>query len=65
METPFLGPFDLHKCIYVGRNISNPMDIVMFLKETGIKGHTWLTLKMLPEDNVDFWLVFLAKVLLR
>uniref|UniRef100_A0A915CWN0 Rho-GAP domain-containing protein n=1 Tax=Ditylenchus dipsaci TaxID=166011 RepID=A0A915CWN0_9BILA len=53
-ETPFLGPFDSYKCVFTGRNTADPADIVLLLRGSQL-------LKIIPEENVDFWLVFLAK----
>ncbi|KAI1713446.1 rhoGAP domain-containing protein [Ditylenchus destructor] len=65
IETPFYGPFDMCRCIFVGRNAEDINSIILLLRETtpSKAPSTWISVKFTPENSVTvtFWLVLLAK----
>lgn len=58
------GPYDLYRCILTGKNIKNFEEIVLMIREVTVNNKNlaaWNTIRFQPEQNLDFWLVLLAK----
>ncbi|KAL7069670.1 hypothetical protein ACQ4LE_011125 [Meloidogyne hapla] len=69
--SPFFGPFDVGKCIYLGKIIgnNNSEEICLIFNNSNKKQNkpikddstSFITLRILPEENGKYWLPLLAK----
>lgn len=60
-------PLDMYRCIFAGKTVKNLGEIILMIREVTVNTNSknmaaWNTIRFQPENNLNFWLVLLAKV---